>query len=354
MNNNTFTYPYALNEEGKPVCIEEITNENRRDCKYHCYGCGAELIPVLGKIREHHFRHKNNEICDRNKYLHEFAKAAIKKRFDENDSFIVKFHAHMKCRKADTCIFYKQNKWPECEYECKNDMYPVDLKKYYDTCTNEKGFYQNSSDGKTKRYIADLFLSDSKKNEKEQICIEVWVTHECTNEKKQEGGRIIEIKVTKESDAFREIIESDDSNLPIRFFNFKNSPSEKRRYFYHVKLISTFTKKKITIEKLSCELGLQNDPDTVYELIVDPQNKKINNNFLRLFFAAKCYSKGIVVPNCRLCIHNHDDDKNEETINCNLQLTNSFLECMSFECDKKELNCVLKDCNDVKILSDRN
>ena len=188
MKNNNYTYPYAINEDGKPVHIEEITKENRHDCHYHCYGCGSELFPVLGDIREHHFRHGKGSTCDPNKYLHEFAKAEIKKKFDMSDSFVVRYQAHQKCKKADKCDFHKQYHWSECECD---GLYAVDLKQFYDTCTSEKGYYQELPDG-NKRYVADLFLSHSQKPENKQVCIEVWVTHECTEEKKQNGGRIIE------------------------------------------------------------------------------------------------------------------------------------------------------------------
>ena len=280
MKNNNYTYPFAINEDGKPVHIEEITEENRHECRYHCYGCGAELFPVLPKERERHFRHEKGSTCDPNKYLHEFAKAEIKKRFDENDSFVVKYQAHQKCKKADECDFHKQYNWPECECE---GLYAVDLKQFYDTCTSEKGYYQELPDGK-KRYVADLLLSHSQKPENKKVCIEVWVTHECTEDKKRSGGRIIEIKIVKESDAFREIVESDDDVLPVRFYNFKSDVSiEPSHKFNHIKIVRKENSLEKVKEESLCSEGLDFDEKSFFEVILDSSlNEKEENELFSI------------------------------------------------------------------------
>ncbi len=173
-------YPFAINEDGKPIYIDNVSQENRRSFRFHCYGCGKELVPVLGDIREHHFRHKEDTRCDPNKYLHEFAKATIKQRFDENEHFIVEYNTTKICKHKHTCKFATQFQWEECAYDSKEQL---DLKKYYDTCTAEKGYYQELPDGR-KKYIADLILTNSQDESIPPICIEIWVNHECTEDKK--------------------------------------------------------------------------------------------------------------------------------------------------------------------------
>ena len=49
-----FKYPYAKTDDEELICIESINKDNRNDYHYYCYGCGKELVPVLGNIREHH------------------------------------------------------------------------------------------------------------------------------------------------------------------------------------------------------------------------------------------------------------------------------------------------------------
>lgn len=254
-------YPFAINDDGKPIYIGEVTRENRRHTHYRCYGCGAELFPVLGDKREHHFRHEKDAICDPNKYLHEYAKAAIKRRFEESDKFEVTYEAARKCRLRNSCELADKFGFPECEAD---GLYTIDLKRYYDTCTEEEGYYKELPGGK-KKYIADLYLSNSQEPNKPPVCIEVWVTHECTEEKKINGGHIIEIKINKEEDAQRPIAESKDKNLPIRFYGFKRYITlEPSREFLHLKEKDNLRCRETSV----CGEGIQYDNKASNELII--------------------------------------------------------------------------------------
>lgn len=330
MKNDCFTYPFAINEDGKPINIEEITKEKRHEHHYHCYGCGAELIPVLGECRKHHFRHDPGKTCNPDKYLHEYAKAAIKKKFDESEHFVVKYHAHQKCRKADECNFYSRYHWPECEYD---GLYAIDLKRFYDTCETEKEYYYNSTNSE-KRFVADLILTHSQKKDREPVYIEIWVTHECTDEKKQNGGKIIEIKISEESDVLREIIESDDENLPIRFFNFEknNVPGTKRRGLMLIK----YLRGKIVQKNIDCSKLIHFNQNTENEIITDSTD--ISNDFLRLFYAAILNNQGINIPDCRLCVNCIVNKKSGEHLSCQLRSPNN---CNSFKYNLKEGEKVL-------------
>lgn len=290
-DNNAYTYPYAIDDNGNPVFINEITKENKSQTQYHCYGCGAELFPVLGEVREHHFRHEKGSICDPNKYLHEYAKAVIRKRFEENDSFVVNYHAKQVCKKTENCTFFEKYHWEECE---KEGLYSVDLKKYYDTCTAEKGYYQTLPDGR-KKYIADLILTDSQNDKKRPVCIEVWVTHECTEDKKQNGGRIIELKINNEKDAMREIVENDDEEHPIRFFNFAKSVSVKPgRWFRHIKRFPGLYEKVLVVEDTLCAEGLQYDSKAEHEVILSSNN--IAPIYQEVLYAIKSHEDGMKYP----------------------------------------------------------
>ncbi len=254
-------YPYAINDNGKPIYIDEVTQENRRDTHYHCYGCGAELYPVLCTKKQSHFRHEADAICDPDKYLHEYAKAEIKRRFDEGDTFLVTYNAWRKCKNTDQCEVFSKHHLQKCEAD---GMYQIDLKEYYDTCTEEKGYYQELPGGR-KKYIADLILTNSQDPTIPQTCIEVWVTHECTADKKKNGGRIIEIKIQTEADAARPIIESDDFEKPIRFHNFRRKVLTSPAYtFLHLKMKEGL----IVTETTPCSEGIHYDKDARREIII--------------------------------------------------------------------------------------
>ena len=90
-------------------------HKKRHHTHYHCYGCGAELYPVLCTKKQSHFRHEADAICDPDKYLHEYAKAEIKRRFDESETFIVQYDAWRECRRAYECEIYSKCKLGRCE-----------------------------------------------------------------------------------------------------------------------------------------------------------------------------------------------------------------------------------------------
>ena len=82
-------YHYAIDQDDHLIHIDEVTSEDRDNNHYHCVGCGEEMSPVLGDIRDHHFRHKKVH-CSRESYLHKLCKRKLKERFDSQKEFIIK------------------------------------------------------------------------------------------------------------------------------------------------------------------------------------------------------------------------------------------------------------------------
>lgn len=266
-------YKYAISDAGTPIFIDDITQENRRDTTYTCAGCGRQLFPVLSEKRERHFRHEKDSDCsDYNRYLHEYGKAVLKKRFDENDSFIVQYYAYQECRLFNTCSVRQDHNWEKCSF---HGLYQLDLKKYYDTCTPEKGFYEENTDGK-KRYVADLKLTSSESNISPTI-LEVWVNHECTEEKKNSGSHIIEIKIEQEKDAWREIIQTEaDADLPILFYGFKDFVTTEPQYtFKHLKTMhGLYGPIAIVTDESSCGEKIEFDSKGIFEIVVSTNRLK--------------------------------------------------------------------------------
>lgn len=287
---NDFRYPYAKTDKGDLIGIDQITDDNRRDFRYYCYGCGKELVPVLGNIREHHFRHKENDIpCDRDKYLHEFAKNVIKERFDKSEHFYVKYNAKRKCENKDNCDLVKYG-WKECYAD---DLYEIDLKKHYDTCECEKEYFVDTESGKKR---ADLMLFDSK-DKSRFLTIEIWVTHKCEEEKKNNKIRIIEIKIEKEADAYREIVENIDGELPIYFYGFKRNvkldPS-KKLFFNKIGLNNVYEKREVL-----CSDMKSFDEECKYALFADILDLETDDKFN--IISIMLNKKGFIVNNCLLC-----------------------------------------------------
>lgn len=90
----------------------------------------------------------------------------------------------MACKYATDCI------WMGSGDECSRlDEKTVDLKKYLTVCRLEETVHVDDD-----RFRADLLWSNPN-NSKNDILIEIKVTHECTQKKKESHKRIIEFEV---------------------------------------------------------------------------------------------------------------------------------------------------------------
>lgn len=222
---------YIDNDPEKIISIKEITKENRNQYKYYCIGCGKELLPraIESKYRKPHFYHKEIVECSGETYLHKLAKKVIKKKFNEQSSFIVGYPVNSNCSKTD-CKYYS----PYCRES--DSLYQINLKDYYDTCEEEspvKGFEEESLD---KVFIADILLTNSTKPDIEPVLIEICVSHPCDEEKRNSGLKIIEIKIRNEQEI--DELEQNDVLLEkrfglikernVEFISFKREINERR------------------------------------------------------------------------------------------------------------------------------
>ena len=214
------TYPNAIDENGDVHNIGAITQENRADHKFYCLGCGGEMVPVLcNKDRESHFRHKVNDLCNPETYLHNLAKKYLAKQFETQKKFEVSYYASNECPRKDSCQIFSRFHWEECS---GTKLYTFDLKEQYDTCQIE-GVY----DG----YRADVLLSNSQNSEIPPVFLEVSVSHDCTPEKLESGNLIIEMKIRSEDDFKRPIVENKGPMVPVKEDNKPQNPYY--RYYYH-------------------------------------------------------------------------------------------------------------------------
>lgn len=181
-----YQHAYIDNNKENIISIDDVTTENRKQHKYYCIGCGNELLPraIDSKYRAPHFYHREVVNCSGETYLHKLTKKFLKQKFETETSFIVEYNVTKRCSNA-SCNYRN----PHCREE--NAPYIIDLKKYYDTCTEE-----TSING----FIADLLLTNSKNPKIEPTLIEVCVSHPCDEDKRNSGLRIIEIKIKDEQD----------------------------------------------------------------------------------------------------------------------------------------------------------
>lgn len=211
--NSTAKYIYALDSKGNIVCIDNVTEADRK-LGFHCVSCGLEMTPALGKRNTHHFRHKG-DTCSYESYLHKLGKKVLKEQFNRSKHFIIGYYANTSCEKSDDCKYFNSHPWP-CDHEV---LHKVDLKEYYDTCEEEVEY---------KGFRADLILKKQDEPNRSPVFIEISVTHDCDEVKLNSGIRIVEFKLKNEhDDLFRSFEQASNpqykekGRLPVRFYNFK-------------------------------------------------------------------------------------------------------------------------------------
>lgn len=203
--------------------------ENPKQFKYRCIGCGHELLPRAlnsKKTRPHFYHYPKDEVkCSGETYRHKLTKRILKDKFYKDPTFFIEYYVDRVCNN-DGC------KYRSVRCSISYSPYRVDLKKLYDTCTEETAIGD---------YVADLLLTNSKDPSIEPILIEVCVTNPCPPEKRESGLKIIEIKIKKEQDALdlekRDVLSEDMDSPHIEFISFEKTIREPRttklpRYIY--------------------------------------------------------------------------------------------------------------------------
>lgn len=193
---------FALDSNDNIINIHHTETIDRQ--QYFCPYCRKEMITKLGNIRQWHFAHKS-DTCSYDNYLHSIAEKMIMDWFNKQKSITLIMKTQEKCIKYENCDFYSK------EYCQRETSSQYDLKKYYSTCTQEQR-YGN--------FIADLLCKREGKPT-EPLFIEIFVTHECSQEKKDSNIRIIEFCIQSEEDILNIINSSRiTENYMVRLYNY--------------------------------------------------------------------------------------------------------------------------------------
>lgn len=312
-------YPEAVTADGKLVSAIEIEKgtDTWEGVKFYFPGCEADEEEEMLFIQRKHkngitkfFRHRPGYIGDRNepdRYLHNYSELRIKQRFDDSLSsgeFPVQLYVVEKCPDSSSCKLKGDLK---CKGEPKPVLKTLNLRKFYDTCSIEKG---------ADKYIADLLLTNSQDDNIKPMFLEVFVTHKCTAEKIASGYPIIEIKINQKEDAENAIIEnagdvvdeylfmqSDNWNAlpPIIFYGFKRDVP-----FVDYKQYGNFTLTKQENELIAdCKAVACKDVESFA-----PENRalslsipmdELNGIDIYEMGMAKAQDLGLKVRDCSLC-----------------------------------------------------
>ncbi len=295
-------YNFAYDDKGERINIASVSDENRHSSRFHCVSCGEELIPKLGKVRIPHFAHKVlNPSCNKETYLHKIGKWLLKSKFNDSETFIIEYQRKVKCKNCDSCPFYKDERCFEDGYE------KFDLKKYYDTCTEEQ---------KIGDFIADILLTNSKKKTVPPVAIEICVTHKSTEEKLKSGLRIIELRVKSEDDLLQ-LVGSDlrEQETIVEFIGFSRvAKGDKVLDHRSISKFYLYKSGKTYVRKCNCNEAEKHKG--VLELNID--SCTIPNSRVYEFGIIKSVSMGFEIKNCLLC-KNYSPSRSGRPAYCRLR-----------------------------------
>ncbi len=330
---------FALDANNNLVSIQHTDNMDNQ--QYFCPHCHKEMIAKRGNIRQWHFAHKSDK-CSYDKYLHSIAEMMIMDWFNRQTSITFVINNPEKCSRYNDCAFRDDKHCMRTGHIC------YDLKKYYSRCTKERRY---------EGFVADL-LCESDKNPTSPIFIEIFVTHECSPEKKESGIRIIEFSIQSEEDILNivnssRITEGDTARL----YNFKRKETlmdEIGQPFQKYILYPTM-KSYVDRNEYTC-MNYNQHRKGIYEISM-PYDECIpyffNSGGLYVIGKVKAYLDGYLKKDCQLCKWQSTDFSGESF--CKLYKKcgnpkyckdNNALTCSMFGENKEIIQCAISDFDD--------
>mgnify|MGYP001627753691 CR=1 FL=1 len=177
--------------DGSLVDVSEIDPHDRHaKGPYSCLACGHIMVPALGRVRKHHFKHKAGRPpdCHRESYLHQLAKmtlyTALRSAMREDRPY------WLTRERPAICSHYLDELGLTCTG--KTAPFQVDLAAMFDRVEMEAG---------AGGFVADVLLSSTASGAR--MLLEVAVSHPCDAEKIASGLQIIEIEIGSEEAAAR-------------------------------------------------------------------------------------------------------------------------------------------------------
>lgn len=320
MNNIGLKYAYALDENDKSIEVSSaLKGEN-----YHCPYCKERMIIKEGQKKRKHFAHyRKTENCSYETYLHSLAKKRIEEWFNTFAVLKIGLYGKQPCIHYDNCI------WGEKGTCTRRGLIIYNLKTFYNTIEIEK---------KYKGFIPDLLLINKDKPNQDPIFIEIYVTHPCSEEKKNSNNRIIEIKINNEEEIDDLII----SNLlleseTIKLYNFKPKP-QPANFKNNVRLSKVIVYEDMKIERINVTCKSYNNrvEKSIYEITY----KNDYGENPSLFGIIKVYETFPNIKNCILC-KNHLNNYwslNPCLLYKNLELPDLLSKKHAYDCSSYEID----------------
>lgn len=285
-------YRYAGDEHGRVVDIGSLDVVRGKD--YVCLSCRNTLRPVLGEIRQKHFRHKQDVDCSQETYLHNLAKVTF-------------YETYLRCLETNTPFLFEYPVPRQCTYcefgpcEIPDVSEQTDLTEYF------REIFLEQRDGE---FIPDVLLAGEQK-----LYIEIVVTHYMEQKKRNSGVRIVEITVSEEEDV--EMIRSRTLSLAddrVCAFNLRikpvaadfNETCSRHGTFFHLDVHGAARLVIVRLAEIPAWRARRDHFEDVYNLATETFHTKL----------AQAFNARKEIRHCWLCVYCSLDDHLSKSI-CN-------------------------------------
>lgn len=269
---------FALDPEGNVVDVRKISS---RGGMFFCPHCHDAMIPKMGSVKAWHFSHKA-ATCSYDAYLHSLAKIRIADWFNRSASVILDMKSSKVCADQGSCAFYDPS---ECVRPARISY---DLKKYYHGCEIERAHGG---------FIADILCPHASA----PLFIEIFVTHECSEEKKASGQRIIELAIDSE-EAIDRIISSPvlAESENVRLYGFKRSQAPCRNLLRPLVKYTLHKSGKSHVSGggINCRNYRHRQPSALYEITTGADCHPLE---MYLVGKSMAHRDGFLPKDCSIC-----------------------------------------------------
>lgn len=323
---------YAMSSGRGLFCISDVDAEDRyAHGPYSCLACGHTMVPALGRVRKHHFKHKAGRPADclHESYLHQLAKKVL-------------FEAISDAMTAGQQYPLIRNRSIVCDHfaelhgiTCTNQQlpFPEDIASRFDRIDNEKG---------VNGFVADILLSSTATGER--MLLEIAVTHECDDAKIASGLAIVEIIINTE-DHIEDLRRGlDATSGTVQFHNaaplepIRQNCTAPCRASGLALLLFRNGKAWYSEIPLGADDYVTSDPQLVAYEVVDQKIGRGDRNWSTIkallgeFIIRQAYDSGQNVRSCMLCQHN-GGHANANDIYCMAKGRNMWMSSSATTCD---------------------
>lgn len=333
---------YALDQNDQLIDVDDLERSSvPAGMVFKCIGCGGDQVACLGKIRQKHFKHKNNNFsCADETYLHQLAKRVFYSEYTKCLEIRKPFYLS---RQEDViCNHCEQQYRLTCDYTINVDH---DLTKYFD-----KIFIEKHHNG----FVADILLQSERNG---PLFVEFAVTHRCEEEKLNSGIRIIEYVISEEFDI-----------KPIKAHEIKSNTSRIQLYNFGSRAQKQFVFNKNCNEIINVFIISKNQKAILHEIKANADMKsqirgnpphieilgrkkiwdtKKNQTLLFIKKVREAHFKNIPIKNCYICKY-HGLDGVDNAVFCKIKKI-SISSNTAADCGQYSPMNSLEECNAVDL-----